>query len=369
MNYAPASHAIDRRDLYAARLRDCVDGKSGLFARQIRNREWAPTLGTEAITSTAICLIGLSRAGIPVSDVAGDPALICRRVAARIRAERYPGGLGLLLWASGALRCGAPAALLDEAGLDPAILEQLIPTFTTMEVAWMVSGLLHAGEPALRAACDAALRELGKRLNHSTLTFRHASADAPLLHRLRGRIANFADQIYPVQAFAFAAIARQDQAMRDLAAKCARQVVARQGPRGQWWWHHDAETGRIAGHFPVYSVHQHSMAPMALRCVAAAGGPAHTDAVLASRGWLQANELGIDMVDGGSGIVWRSIERAEGPAGRALHQAGMLLGRAAGADEAAPRLQLNPEMRPYEWGWLLYSAAIESGSPHGGHIA
>jgi hypothetical protein len=368
MNYAPATHAIDRRDLYAARLRDCVDAESGLFNRQIRNRQWAPTLGTEAITSTSICLIGLGRAGIPVTDVTGDPAVICRRVAGRIRAEGYPGGMGLLLWANGALQCMEPMALLTAAGLDAAALQAVIPSLTTMEVAWMVSGLLHSREPRLQAASDAALRELGLRLNHATLTFRHASANAPLVHRLRGRIANFADQIYPVQAFAFAAIAQQDKALLQLAADCAGHVVARQGPRGQWWWHHDAATGRVAGRFPVYSVHQHSMAPMALRCVTAAGGPAYTDAVRASRGWLQSNEMDIDMVDGSSGIVWRSIERAQGPAARALHQAGMLLGRAEGPDRSAPHLRLNPEMRPYEWGWLLYSAAIESGPPNGGHI-
>jgi hypothetical protein len=109
------------------------------------------------------------------------------------------------------------------------------------------------------------------------------------------------------------------------------------------------------------------MAPMALRCLAAAGGTSHADAVLASRRWLRNNELGIDMVDANSGIIWRSIERTGGSADRLGRKAGMLLGRADKKDEA-PRLQLNPEMRPYEWGWLLYSAAIEAGPPNAGHL-
>jgi hypothetical protein len=367
MSDATTLEATDQRDLYVARLRDCVDQQSGLFTHQLRHRRWAPTLGTEAITSSAICLIGLSRAAIPVGDVTGAPAVICRRIAARIRAQGYPGGLGLLLWANGALDCVAPAALLEEAGLDAMALERVLPTLTTMEVAWLVSGLLHSTGPGLRAACAAALHELEARLNPDTLTFRHASTQAPLRHRMRRRIANFADQIYPIQALAFASIMLGDQRLRDLAVLCARRVVSTQGSLGQWWWHHDAETGRVAGAFPVYSVHQHSMAPMALHCVTEAGGLSFATSVGSSRAWLQANELGIDMADRATGIIWRSIERAEAPVSRGLRHAGMLLGSPP-ADAPAPRLRLNPEMRPYEWGWLLYSAAIEAGPPNLNHI-
>jgi hypothetical protein len=368
MSESMAMPMLDRRELCVARLRDCIDPDSGLFARQIRHGDWAPTLGTEAITSSAICLIGLSRAGIPIGEVTGAPAVICQRIAARIRAQRYAGGLGLLLWANGALDCVAPMTLLEATGLDAAALEQLFPTLTTMEVAWMVSGLLHTAEPALRNLCTAALHELEGRLNPDTLTFRHASTQAPLRHRMRGRIANFADQIYPIQAFAFAAMTTGDHRLRDLAVLCARRAVEMQGRLGQWWWHHDAETGHIAGAFPVYSVHQHSMAPMALHCVTEAGGPSFTAAINRSRAWLHANELGIDMMDRPTGIVWRSIERVEASFGRGLRQAGMLLGHLPG-DAPPPRLQLNPEMRPYEWAWLLYSSAIEADPPNLNHIA
>jgi hypothetical protein len=158
----------------------------------------------------------------------------------------------------------------------------VIPGLTTMEVAWLVSGLLHADHPGLRSAREFALRELELRLDRSTMVFRHASAAAPWRHRLRGRIANFADQVYPLQAFAFAAIVLGDAAYRALADRCGARLVAAQGPLGQWWWHHDAATGRVAGRYPVYSVHQHSTAPMALRCLAVAGGRSH--AAAAARG-------------------------------------------------------------------------------------
>ena len=46
--------------------------------------------------------------------------------------------------------------------------------------------------------------------------------------------------------------------------QCANAICNLQGPLGQWWWHYDSMTGRVAERYPVYSVHQHAMAPMAL---------------------------------------------------------------------------------------------------------
>ncbi|MDO9710974.1 hypothetical protein [Paracraurococcus lichenis] len=367
MTQALATRFDNLQDLCIARLRDCVDPATGRFGRQIRDGVWAPTLGTESLTSSAICLIGLSRAGIDPRAVVAEPAALCRHLARRVQEEGYPGGLGLVLWANSALQAAAPLTLLAEAGCDASDLEAVVPRITTMELAWLVSGLLHADLPALRPACAAALRALEGRLGRETLVFRHAAAEAPLAHRLRGRIANFADQVYPLQALAFAAIALGDPVRRALAERCASHLVAAQGPLGQWWWHHDASTGAVAERFPVYSVHQHSMAPMALRALAVAGGTNHAAAAARSRAWLQGNELGIDMVEPSTGIIWRSIEREEGALAHRLRHARMLLGLRTGAGEA-PRFRLNREMRPYEWGWLLYASAIEGGSAPAGHI-
>lgn len=368
MSQALAPGLEHLQDLCVARLRDCLDPATGRLGRQIRDGVWAPTRGTESLTSTAIGLIGLSRAGIPPRQVVGDAIGLCHQLAQGVRDEAYPGALGLLLWANSGLRAAAPLALLAEAGYDPAELEVLLPSLTTMEAAWMVSGLLHAGVPALRPTLLAALRELESRLDPETLVFRHCSGGAPLRHRMRRRTANFADQVYPLQALAFAALVLGDPRLRALADRCGTRLVASQGAGGQWWWHHDAPTGEVAERYPVYAVHQHSMAPMALRALALAGGRSHEAAVLASRAWLQENELGIDLVEPLSGIIWRSVERDEGNAAHGMRQARLLAGLPA-LDPPAPRFRLNREMRPYEWGWLLYAMAIEDGTPPAGHIA
>lgn len=367
MSQALATRIENLQDLCTARLRDCIDPRNGRFGRQIRDGAWAPTQGTESLTSSAICLIGLHRAGIPPHAVVADPAALCRDLATAVRDECYPGGLGLVLWANSAVRGAAPLVLLAEAGFSPADLELALPGLTTMEVAWLVSGLLHAGVPALRPATIAALRELESRLDRETLVFRHASAAAPLRHRLRRQIANFADQIYPLQALAFAALVLGDADRRLLADRCGARLVAAQGPLGQWWWHHDAANGTVAEAYPVYSVHQHSMAPMALRALALAGGRSHAAAVASSRAWLHANELGLDLVEPASGIIWRSVEREEGTAAHRLRHARLLAGLPT-PEPASPRFRLNREIRPYEWGWLLYATAIEGSAPPVGHI-
>jgi hypothetical protein len=294
--------------------------------------------------------------------------IILRGLAKQIRAQRYPGGCGLMLWANAAVRAVSPVALLGEAGLDGVTLERrIIPALTTMEVAWLVSGLLHTDNTTLHSVRDAALRELVSRLVPETHVFLHASDGASWRHRLRGRTANFADQIYPVQALAFMAIALADRNARELAERCAKRLVATQGPLGQWWWHHDALTGCIAERYPVYSVHQHSMAPMALHSLAIAGGRSHTEAIGLSRAWLGTNELGLDLIERSSGVIWRSIERDETSGRRWMWYARIVAGLPA-AEDVPPRLRLNREMRPYEWGWLLYATAIEAERARPSHI-
>ncbi len=367
MSMTATLHDSELTRLFLARLSECVEPASQLYARQIRRRSWAPTLGTECITSTAICLIGQSRARLDTGGTPKDLTQACRRMAEEIRARRCSGPIGLLLWAGSALRAASPGTLLEIAGYDPATLERVVPTLTTMEVAWLVSGLLHADAPTLGSVRRSATQELLQRFTADTNLFRHAAASASLAHRIRGCIANFADQIYPVQALAFAAIAQADAEARLIADRCASRLVSLQGPLGQWWWHYDSSRGCVAERYPVYSVHQHGMAPMALHALAKAGGSPHVEAVERSRGWLANNELGINLMDRESGVIWRSIEREETVLQKSLRQVRLVLGFQP-ANSAPPRLRLNHEMRPYEWGWLLYANALDAIPPPEGHI-
>lgn len=367
MSQALATRIETLHDLCIARLRDCLDRRSGRFARQVRDAAWMPLRGGETLAGSAICLIGLGRAGIPPRAVLPDAAGLCRRLAAAVRDEAQPGALGLVLWANGGLRALAPRALLAEAGFAPEDIARALPGLTTQEVAWLASGLLHADLPALRPALIATLRALEGRLDWQTLLFAHAAATAPWRLRLRRRVASFGDQAFALQALAFAALVLGDPVRRLLADRIGSRMVAGQGPLGQWWALHDSHGGAVAERYPVLSVRQHSIGPMALRSLALSGGRSHAPAARSSRAWLQANELGLDLVEPSSGIIWGGLGRAEGRLARRLRQARMLAGRPA-QDRVPPRLALRQEMLPREWGWLLYASALEGAGRPEGHI-
>src|SRR5207248_880072 len=81
---------------------------------------------------------------------------------------------------------------------------------------------------------------------------------------LRGRIGTFADQVYPIYALTRFAQAFGEAKALACAVDCAEAICRLQGPLGQWWWHYDSRTGRVTSKYPVYSVHQDAMAPLAL---------------------------------------------------------------------------------------------------------
>ena len=361
--------------LFEARLREALPPSGSFFERQRVGDGWRSTRGTEGLTGTAIALIGLSRAKIPPERVGLDAHRTIKLLNDRVDQAQSPNALGLVLWASAVAGGPSTLALLARWAQAAGGLVAMTRRLRTMELAWLVSGLAHQrrleSSTANRSAFDIALAALLGRFEPSTRTFRHAEADSPGTLRVRRWVATFADQIYPVQALALASIVANDSRALDVAAAAALRMVELQGSLGQWWWHFDPRDGRVSGAYPVYSVHQHGMAPMSFQTLGLAGGPNLSGAIKAGRAWLAANELGVSMVDRPAGTIWRSIVRDEGPPRRLLRHARRLLGprvddRASGL---SPRLRVNRETRPYEWAWYLFASAIETGPPPAEHLA
>jgi len=362
----------DTTELCVARLRDAYGKSSGLFNRQLRDKRWDGTLGTEDLTSTGICLVGLHRAAIPPTDVGLDVSASLAAMPRVLSERAYPGGFGLVVWANAVWDGPSFTDLLARAGLRPGDLESLA-LFTTMETAWLVSGLLHvcrrSGNGAARTCLETAVAELHGRFSPEAALFGHASAAAPFAHRLRRWIANFADQIYSVQALSFRTLKGGGSDDLAVAKAAASRLVELQGSLGQWWWHYDPRHGRVAQNFPVYSVHQHAMAPMALMACTQAGGGNFDAPVELSHRWIAKNELGVNMLDRTAGTLWRDIELRENSLARVARHALSVVGRAS--DRAPPpkdRLMVNYETRPYEWAWCLYAGAIAQGSERDEHV-
>ncbi|MDB5560932.1 MAG: hypothetical protein JWN11_350, partial [Hyphomicrobiales bacterium] len=263
------------------------------------------------------------------------------------------GAVAISAWAAAEAAQIFPAALLDRA---TSLLDQSHP-IETLACAWALTAAL-AAEPlgdttALRERATARL--LGGQ-GKSNL-FPHT---LPGRGWARAHIGSFDDQVYPIQALARLAAAHGDREALAAADACAAQICALQGAAGQWWWHYDVRDGSVVEGYPVYSVHQHAMAPMVLLDLLEAGGQAHWQSIVKGLGWLDARpETSAPLVSEADGVIWRKVGRREpAKAARKLSAITTALKpgwHLPGLDIAFPPNRFDYECRPYEFGWLLYA--------------
>lgn len=281
----------------------------------------------------------------------------------RLPAVTNLGDAALIAWA--AAETGHPK--LADALARVAVLDVAGRPQYTVEAAWVLSALAAARtevdvEYRLSAARD---RLLSARQGDSPL-FAHATGPG-LVPGYRSHVACFADQTYPLQALARLHASGSDPVALAAADACAARICALQGDGGQWWWHYDARTGGVVEGYPVYSVHQHAMAPTALFDLAEAGGTDFGAAIRRGLRWMtDVPEIaGSDgtpresMIREDFGVTWRKVYRgdpvkavraARGVTTRVLPQA-----RLAPLDRIFRPLAVDRECRPYEFGWLLHA--------------
>jgi hypothetical protein len=114
----------------------------------------------------------------------------------------------------------------------------------------------------------------------------------------------------------------------------------------------DARTGMAFDVYPVFSVHQDSMAMLFLLPALDAGESLAEQAIIRSIAWgFGANELDVRFYRESPFFAYRSIERDERlPRLRRYLRS---VGRAAGG-YGGTALRLNDECRSYHLGWILY---------------
>ncbi|MFF2569946.1 hypothetical protein [Streptomyces sp. NPDC058084] len=292
--------------------------------------------------------------------------------------ERLPGvdNLGdaaLIAWA--AAETGHPKlsdALDRVAALDVPGRPQY-----TVEAAWVLSALAAARgtldvEQRLAAARDRLLRA---RIGGSPL-FPHATGHG-LNAWYRDHIGCFADQTYPLQALARAHASGDDPEALAAADACATRICALQGDGGQWWWHYDARRGTVVEGYPVYSVHQHAMAPTALLDLAEAGGTDFGEPIRRGLRWMtEVPELSgtgatEPMILDDLGVTWRKVYRGDPKkavrAARGLSTRVVPGLRLGALDSFFRPTAVDRECRPYEFGWMLFAwlGSIRQGAPFG----
>ncbi|MEU6315079.1 hypothetical protein [Streptomyces sp. NPDC047014] len=282
--------------------------------------------------------------------------------------ERLPGvgNLGdaaLIAWA--AAETGHPK--LSDALDRVAALDLPGHAQYTVEAAWVLSALA-AARPVLdvESRIPAARARLLSARTGGGPVFPHATGPG-LVPGYRSHVACFADQTYPLQALARLHASGDDPEALAAADACAARICELQGDGGQWWWHYDAREGRVIEGYPVYSVHQHAMAPTALLDLAEAGGTDFGQAVRRGLRWMTevpelAGPTGAPrerMIREDLGITWRKVYR--GDPKKAVRAARGLTTKVAPHTRLAPLdvvfrpRSVDRECRPYEFGWLLFA--------------
>jgi hypothetical protein len=154
-----------------------------------------------------------------------------------------------------------------------------------------------------------------------------------------------------------------------MARTIAERLLACQHPLGQWAWHYNVRSGAVVDLYPVYSVHQDGMAPMALLPAERLLGISTVPAVARGVRWLfGGNELNESLIDTERAVVWRSIRRCA-PLRSVVYPLKLAsladVGRSLnlGARLASPdTLEIDREMRPYHLGFCLYAFSALAGS-------
>jgi hypothetical protein len=269
------------------------------------------------------------------------------------------GDAGLQAWMAAELGVDTRGALRDVwrwiSRLDDA---------PNVEVAWALTGLcalMQRGAPVAREIDSVRARLL--RAHHAGSGL-FAPVRGGRLRGFRDHVGSFADQVYPIQALARHHVVTGDPASLAIAEATASRICALQGREGQWWWHYDVRTGQVVERYPVYSVHQDAMAPMALFDLAEAGGTDRGAAIRKGVEWLaDPAETWRPLIDVDAGLIWRKVARGD-PAKvvrsvRAVHTRVRPRvrprTRATLIERWFPPGVVDYETRPYHLGWLLYA--------------
>lgn len=338
-------------------LRQMYRADERLFVFRVRKTSGLPRqegLSPRYTAIAALALAGEDQA--TVNSILGDSAPMGHldRLLADAPGYSNLGDVALTRWA--ALANGHPRA---DATLDRlSELFSKASRFATVELAWTVSALSRGPQTQQVAALrDAAYEKLLTGFNPQSGIFSHEIGGG----KWRGHIACFADFVYPIQALAFYHETTSSAEALRIANQCAARMCRLIGPAGQWWWHFDVRTGNVVEGYPVYAVHQSSMAPMTLFDLLNAGGADHRASIAQGLSWLERSpELnGGSLIDEKTGVVWRKVFRREPHkfARRVQAVASRISPnlRAPGMDGLFPPGAIDDESRPYHMGWILYA--------------
>ena len=185
-----------------------------------------------------------------------------------------------------------------------------------MHLAWFLTGSYTYAQAAGKTK---KLEDLAKQTFDLLLQnqgkngyFSHLAYTRSLQAGVRGWMGSFADQVYPIYGMTQFYNAFGDSKALEPARLCAMAICEAQGSLGQWWGgHYDARNGTVFEKYPVFSVHQHGMAPMTLLPLGKALGESFDQWIYKGLEWIdRRNELSVNMEDSSADVIWRCIRQS-----------------------------------------------------------
>lgn len=232
------------------------------------------------------------------------------------------------------------------------------------DIAWALWGSCAAARLGVPAAETEAIRLAEALLGR----YRHVETGMPLhtTARWRRRIVSFGALTYYLRALHEAARTLDREDAAQAFDRGLERALTVQRPDGGWPWLMDAATGLAVDEYPLFVVHQDSMAMLFLLPGLDTGHDHVLPAIRRSLAWTHgANALGIEMyADAPFFLAYRSIERSERfPRPRRFLRSTVraVRRRGAGSDPADGSIRLNDECRSYHPGWILFAWADRLG--------
>jgi hypothetical protein len=308
--------------------------------------------GSSSLRAGAIVLLGLLRADeVGLEHPFSTGALRTRVLGDLPGPEGGPGELGLALWAESRADGGAVNEITSLiAAKTPGGFEQI----PLKRLAWLVSGMTEAmtrigGGSQLDSLLDQAEQALRARVVGRT------GLMSDLHHRFEGNLTPVSGQLYSLIA-----LCQLERAGKDAAARPARNLLSAllelQRDDGSWPGIVDPVRGEAAALYPVFTVTQVSLAPIALRLARELGFDGEIDTARdAAIAWARGeNRLGFDLVHENEARLDRGImpKRRPGAVARSFTAAARRLrGRLVEPDRSD--LILDPDVSSEDLGWVL----------------
>ena len=167
----------------------------------------------------------------------------------------------------------------------------------------------------------------------------------------RGRLGSLSDQASAIYGLSLFAQAFDVEEPLDDAMECAAALCNMQGSGGEWWSLYDSALGQVVGRYPLFSMYQDGILPMAFFALGEATGLEYHKPIQKGLQWVMgSNELAQDLRDPGGVFIWDSI--AQKSKKSRFWQMARSLARFPHR-VTADDLEICHEARPEHFGWLL----------------